>query len=329
MAPPATAGEAWAMDGSARTRQVAGATVVEPAAPISTLFLSFAETPAEESMLRGWLGQHARPGAAHVGAGAGELEALLDRGANGDLEVVPVRVAWLAPARRGERRARLRDVLLLNDPRRPRRSSQERIARQDPDRYRVITGEPARLGELRRRFEAHGGDEAFGTWVERQGALALERAEREVLGARYKVPRLVHEDVMASRGLRDTVARQARQLGREPDEVHAEAAAALEEMVASQSRLAIDAWDHFGHWLARAYTVDVDTSRLQELHVLNRSHALVFLPSHRSYLDPSSCGRCSRSTASRPTTRWAARTSTSGRSGRSPGATATCSSGAR
>ena len=273
------------MDGSARTRPVAGATVVEPAAPISTLYLSFAQTPAEESMLSTWLARHGRAGAAQVGAGGGKLEALLDRERSSDPEVVPVRVAWLAPARRGERRARLRDVLLLNDPRRPRRASQERIAREDPDRFRVITGEPARLGELRRRFESDGG-EAFGTWVERQGALALERAEREVVGARYKVPRLVHEDVVASRGFRETVARQASRLGRPVEEVHAEAEAALEEMVASQSRLAIDAWDHFGHWLARAYTVDVDTSRLEELHELNRSHALVFLPSHRSYLDP-------------------------------------------
>jgi glycerol-3-phosphate O-acyltransferase len=50
--------------------------------------------------------------------------------------------------------------------------------------------------------------------------------------------------------------------------------------------MAIDAWDQFGRWMSRAYTVDVDTSRLDELRRLNRSHALVFLPSHRSYLDP-------------------------------------------
>jgi glycerol-3-phosphate O-acyltransferase len=64
-----------------------------------------------------------------------------------------------------------------------------------------------------------------------------------------------------------------------------EAAAALDEMVAGQSRLAIDAWDHFGRWVGRAYAVDVDTSRLDELRRLGERNTLVFLPSHRSYMD--------------------------------------------
>jgi glycerol-3-phosphate O-acyltransferase len=82
------------------------------------------------------------------------------------------------------------------------------------------------------------------------------------------------------------VARLAEDSGRGLDAVAEEAAGCLEEMVASQSRLAIDAWDQFGRWVSRAYTLDVDTSRIEELRRLSRSHALVFLPSHRSYLDP-------------------------------------------
>jgi glycerol-3-phosphate O-acyltransferase len=57
-------------------------------------------------------------------------------------------------------------------------------------------------------------------------------------------------------------------------------------MVASQSRLAIDIWGQFGRWLSRAYTVEVDASGFDHLRELNRSDPLVFLPSHRSYLDP-------------------------------------------
>ena len=57
-------------------------------------------------------------------------------------------------------------------------------------------------------------------------------------------------------------------------------------MVASQSRLAIDVWDEFTGWMSRAYTLDADEHNLDRLRELGESHTLVFLPSHRSYLDP-------------------------------------------
>ncbi|MGH7747193.1 MAG: 1-acyl-sn-glycerol-3-phosphate acyltransferase, partial [Candidatus Dormibacteria bacterium] len=75
-------------------------------------------------------------------------------------------------------------------------------------------------------------------------------------------------------------------LGRSEDSVAAEAASCLEEMVATHGTLATDAWKRFGRLLLRAYTVDVDRARLAELRELDRRHPLVFLPSHRSYLDP-------------------------------------------
>ena len=54
-----------------------------------------------------------------------------------------------------------------------------------------------------------------------------------------------------------------------------------------QSRLAVDALRMFLRPLhARAWTVKVDEDSLERLRELNRSHALVFLPSHRSYVDP-------------------------------------------
>jgi glycerol-3-phosphate O-acyltransferase len=100
------------------------------------------------------------------------------------------------------------------------------------------------------------------------------------------VPRFVAEEIGASGRFREAVARLAERLGRPEAKVRQDAARYLDEMVASQSRLAIDAWGQFGRWLSRAYTVDVDGARVDELRELNRRHALVFLPSHRSYLDP-------------------------------------------
>ena len=100
-----------------------------------------------------------------------------------------MRVAWLAPERGGVRRARVRDVLTLSDPWSPRSAAHARIAGREPDRCRVVVGEAARVSDLHRRF-ATGGGERFDTFVERQGLLAVERAERKIIGGRYKVPRL-------------------------------------------------------------------------------------------------------------------------------------------
>jgi len=250
----------------------------------STVVLLFAETAAEEDLLRAWMEDSGRSGWARVRAGRDELERHLAAEPGEDPNVLPVRVAWLPRERRGDRRARLRDVVALRDPRRPKPSAQARIARADPGRSRVIVGEPARVSDLRRRFAGRDG-EAFGTFVERQGVLALERAERAVIGDQYKVPRLVHQDLSASARFKAMVERLAREQEREVDDVAREADAALEEMVASQSRLAVDAWDRFGRWVARAYTLDVDSGPIEELRRLNRSRALVFLPSHRSYMD--------------------------------------------
>ncbi len=257
----------------------------QPPSASSSLLLLFAETPAEESLLRAWMKDLDGDGAVHARAGRGDLAKRLADDGQDDPEIVPVRVAWLPREHGGDRRARLREVLALRDPRRPSPSAQDRIARREPERFRVIVGAPARVSELRRRFGAQSG-EHFATFVERQGVLALERAERGIVGGRYKVPRLVHQDITASSRFEANSAQLAEQLHRDPREVAGEAAAALGEMVASQSRLAIDAWDHFGRWVSRAYTVDVDASRVEQLRDLNRSRALVFLPSHRSYLDP-------------------------------------------
>jgi glycerol-3-phosphate O-acyltransferase len=249
------------------------------------LLLLFAETPAEESLLQAWMRDLDGDGAIYVRAGRGELAQRLAENGQRDPEVVPVRVAWLPRERGGDRRARLREVLALRDPRRPSPSAQGKIAQDEPERFRVIVGASAHVSDLRRRFAARRG-ERFDTFVERQGVLALERAERGIVGGRYKVPRLVKQEITASSRFGANAARLAEQLGREVDEVAREGAAALDEMVASQSRLAIDAWDHFGRWVSRAYTLDVDASRVEQLRDLNRSSALVFLPSHRSYLDP-------------------------------------------
>ena len=252
------------------------------------IVLAFAKAPAERAVLDEWLTRSAPANGTRIeilsGPDARLEQALV--GADGDPWLVPVRVAWLPRERDGVRAATLTDLLLMTNPRRPGARLQARILRNEPDRCRVVAAEPATVKDLRRRYERQQVGEGFAAFVGRQAVLALERAERSYAGLQYKVPKLVVEEIEASGRFRERIAALAERLGRPGPEVAREATGYLEEMVASHSRLAIDAWEQFGRWLSRAYSVEVDTDAVERLRELGEHRALAFLPSHRSYLDP-------------------------------------------
>ena len=83
----------------------------------------------------------------------------------------------------------------------------------------------------------------------------------------------------------DRLVKLARQLGREPDSVRAEAACYLREMAPSLDERAVKAWRSFSCWLMRAYDVLTDEDQIAHLRKLDRKATLAFAFSHRSYLD--------------------------------------------
>ena len=81
-------------------------------------------------------------------------------------------------------------------------------------------------------------------------------------------------------------ARLAETLKRTPEDVVAEALKGLEEIVTVQSPAFAAAFDYgLGPMHTKAWTVDADEDQLARLKDLNRDHALVYLPTHRSYAD--------------------------------------------
>jgi glycerol-3-phosphate O-acyltransferase len=83
----------------------------------------------------------------------------------------------------------------------------------------------------------------------------------------------------------DRLTTLAKELGREPDSVRAEAAGYLREMAPSLDERAVQAWSGFSRWLMRAYDVLIDEDQIAKLRKLDRRATLAFAFSHRSYLD--------------------------------------------
>jgi glycerol-3-phosphate O-acyltransferase len=77
----------------------------------------------------------------------------------------------------------------------------------------------------------------------------------------------------------------ASQLGRDVADVQAEAAGYVREMAASHVSPVVRAWHALSAWLIRGFQVVIDDDELAKLRALDRDHALIFLISHRSYLD--------------------------------------------
>lgn len=86
-------------------------------------------------------------------------------------------------------------------------------------------------------------------------------------------------------GARHAYAELADELNRSPAGVVDNARRCLDEMMAEHVPLAEDAWARLGRWLLRAYRIEVNHSAVNRLLDLDAGHSLVWLPSHRSYLD--------------------------------------------
>jgi glycerol-3-phosphate O-acyltransferase len=219
------------------------------------------------------------------------LEALL--AGDEDPLLAPLRVAWLAPRRGNTRAVRLRDLLTFGDPRDPGRLRQRLIRARHPDRCVIVAGEPAPASELRARWSEAGGRDAGATtglaeYVARQAALALERAERRVRGARYKVPRLLAEEILGRPEFRGRLAQLAREAGRSDARMLREAQADLKEIAATHSPLVIDLAARLIRMLyTQGYAADIqyDHEHLAGIAALSQRHPVVFLPTHKSNLD--------------------------------------------
>lgn len=286
--------------------QISGAPLPQWPAPEAArvIFLSESRTATERQVLERWI-ESARPAGTPVEAvsflglpaSGNEMQAFTNQLAPRLGEVAtllaPLRVVWLPREKGGERSARLSDLLLLRDPRHPNEREQKRIVQVEPERCRVIAGQPASIGDLdaraKRADDADAGDApAFAEFVSRQARLALERAEYRLIGRRYKLPRLVREQIAASKRFRDGVTEVAGRLHRSDASVTKEALIYLQELRTAHSPFAIDVMMQVARGLfTRGYgaQIDYDPAQIERTRAALERAPGIILPSHKSNLD--------------------------------------------
>jgi glycerol-3-phosphate O-acyltransferase len=201
----------------------------------------------------------------------------------------PLRIAWLPPARKAGRFS-IHDIFAgrVAEPGKTRRRW---LAKRNPDRVAFIAGDGAPLGELCERLaedEAPTSHEELSEFITSQALIALERSERAVRGARYKVPRILPSDVFANADFRNLIANAAQQSDRPVRDVQDQAARYLREMAATQTPFTLEMMNALYRTACHSHhdaAIDVDQEQLERITQTIRSRPVVFLISHKSMLD--------------------------------------------
>lgn len=90
----------------------------------------------------------------------------------------------------------------------------------------------------------------------------------------------------------DATEELAQHLGRSAEDVRGEATGYVREMASSHVPAVVHAWHRLAAWLIRGFQIVTDDNELAAVRSVDRDHTLIFLISHRSYLDQFSFPPC-------------------------------------
>ncbi len=255
-----------------------------------TLYLSAARTPVERELVSEHLARtvDGHPGFVELPLTDAQF-ADFDPHLEQNRRLVPLSVLWRPSERGGSRRAGVTDLLRGVNPYRPTPRQQRSILAKDPERACVVQGATATVAGLRDRWvEGEHGDEPghFTRFVVRRTRVALERAERDVLGQTYSSPKLSAEEVFASARFRQGLAALRDTSGAPIDTGKAEEM--LGEMATGWSRLAADLVPAIGRkTFNRGFDEEIDMipAEIDRLRATTAADPTIFLWSHRSNMD--------------------------------------------
>ena len=253
------------------------------------VFLLDARDDFEAGLLRNWVESSKPESAASIEYSFVRLRRAAAMPQQGDAWMQPLRIAWLPSPRTGRIRP-LQDLFhgRITEPGKLRRWW---LSRNRPERIAYVAGAGASLDELRERqaaAEDAPGEHELTEFVTNQALIALERSERGVRGARYKIPRILDSEVFANAEFRNLVANSAQQLDRSVSDVLGQASRYLREMAATQTPFTLDVMIELYRAACRSHhdaEIDFDDAQLERVAQTLADRPVVFLISHKSMLD--------------------------------------------
>jgi glycerol-3-phosphate O-acyltransferase len=205
--------------------------------------------------------------------------------------VLPLRVVWHHSHGTANTRPRARD-LLFGNVRRPGPLRARHILAQDPDRAECIAGEPATLGDLRERYRHRAGGDAdafsLAEFIAAQAGLALDIAERRLQGSRYKVPRRVALNILASPRFREALEALSEETGKSVAQLRHESGEIMRELIARPAPFWLDVMAQLNHLImSLGYDSDVviDKEGLERIRQLTREYPSALLWTHKTHVD--------------------------------------------
>ena len=158
----------------------------------------------------------------------------------------------------------------------------------------LLSGKPDSVTNLYARFELHQKidnsdmQRDFADFVARQASVVLDLAERRLQGGRYKVPRHVAANLMASNSYNDALDTLSAESGIAKTQLVKEASGYLDEMVSRPSMFWLDVYAKFNKFcLGLGYEADIvcDQEAVEKLRQIVREYPSMLLWTHKTYLD--------------------------------------------
>jgi len=210
----------------------------------------------------------------------------------GDLFYVPLRLAWQVEGQSSRKGVSFKGLILGN-------SSNPGLLRQrilyksmrhskEPVPYSIIVGKGASLAEMEARFKKNCVNKELSHFIARSAFLALERAERSVKGSRYKVPRMVDEEVLRKPQLIQSLTEISKESGRSMDDLMKEAGDCLREMAATPTPAGLDVAAALGRFMyTRGFDEEINFAPgdLDRIRKLLSERPMAFLFTHKSHID--------------------------------------------
>ena len=258
-----------------------------------TVYLLDAATGFEANLLQKWIEKHNRNASAIRINPARRRRVRVDddlsliMSEQPNTYLVPLRVVWMAPEKRGRRSVTWAEALRPGDPRDPYWLRARLIRLLVPKRVKFIAGTGARVDDLKTDYENSAEADGLERFVTRRAWRSLDRVERVLRGNRYKIPRFVPESILSRREFKATLDEHATKIERDPDWVHAKASKYLHEIAATHSPYVIDLVANAIHALYKqGYgSIRYSDDEVTRIASLGADSPVVFLPSHRSNMD--------------------------------------------